>query len=268
MGQRPLARRHAAPRAAQNFCVARRLAERHTSVRTAGLLLEGRVITSNDKSALALETSVVHVAKHLDSSLNKEGGTLVLSFAIGEPGSGAPGADKLSSTASVTQVSLGRIKDATAFFFTGGGGVVAPWLSLGKIDEKKPMSPRVLWAARSETRDAREFLLFLADVFDDSKQGLTTSLQQTLISSERDKAELAKLTADSAAQTASEKKWAEAEVAKGEYDDLIAQSPRPRLSERQKKATQVRGLQREANILAQTSGMSPYYTSLLEIPTT
>ncbi len=253
-------------RATEEYCTIRRLVNNGIFLSGApDFFFEGRVATSTDKSAMTIEASVLHIASHLDRSLARDGGTLVLSFAIGEPGSGAPGADSLSSIASVTQLPFGKLRAPTTMFFTGRSGPSAPWLSLGEAEEGRPPLPRVVWAARSETRDAREFLLFLADVFDDSKENITSELQQTLVSSERRKAEIAQLTERATATTEAEKKWAEAEVALGEYSDFIQQQPS--LQKRKEKAVAVRALQREANVLAKTAGRMPFYDKLLEIPT-
>jgi hypothetical protein len=255
-------------RASKTFCAKRRLAENGIFLSEApGFFFEGKTSVSTDKSALAINASVLHLTRHLDASLNREGAALVLSFALAEPGSGAPGADALSSTASVTQLAFGKLKAPVSMMFTGTAGPSAPWLGGLGLTKDAPVAPRVFWAARSETRDPREFLLFLADTFDGSKEAIATDLQQTLLTSERRKAELSDLAANAAAASAAESKWAEAQVALGEYADLSATTPRPSLAQRQQKSIAIRSLQREANILASTAALAPYFPMLLDIPT-
>lgn len=249
-------------RAAKSYCVARKLVESGIFLSgTPEFFFEAKVKMSSNNTAMQLEASALHVTKHLDPSLNSKGATIVVSYAIGDPGSAAPDI----GAATVTQMPLGRLKAPTKLFFTGGAGPAAPWLSLSSANQKGA-EPRVIWAARSETRDPQEFLLFLADVFDDSKESVTSSLQQSLISSERLKSDLATASARATAANTAEAKWALAEIAMGEYMDLIAISPLPALQLRQQKAVAVRGVQREANILAQTAGFPEYFATLVEIP--
>ncbi len=250
-----------------DFCTARRLADSGIYLSDEpGFFFEGKVQASVDGSALQIEASALHLKSHLDKSLKREGGALVLSFALGEPGAGAPGADNLSSLASVTQLPLGRLRAPVSLFFTGNSGPVAPWLSIDRLNENSTPSPRIVWAARSETRDSRELLLFFADLVEDSKATVTSELEQTFLKSERRKAELTALSEESAAVAAAEKSWADAEIALGEYRDFVQGTPKPSLNKRRERAVAVRALQRAANVLAITAGRQPHYSQLVEIP--
>jgi hypothetical protein len=77
--------------------------------------------------------------------------------------------------------------------------------------------PMTLTVSVSEARSARPFLLFLADVFDESKEELQASLEKQLLATKRSEAELEAYKKAQIAASEYDQKFVAAEVAIAEY---------------------------------------------------
>jgi len=75
------------------------------------------------------------------------------------------------------------------------------------------LTPLTVTVSVSETRSARPFYLFLADVFDESKEELQASAEKLVLESKREEAELAAFTAAQTALATADEKRLAAEIA-------------------------------------------------------
>lgn len=122
--------------------------------------------------------------------------------------------------------------------------------------------PRTLTVTLAETRKPRKVLLFLADVFDASKDELETAAELALIKSKQTQAELEAAQASNTLMTDFVTKLAAAEVAIHEYC-AVGTSNVDRLN----KSSQASIAQHSANLAALAASQPQPYTSFIELST-
>ena len=125
--------------------------------------------------------------------------------------------------------------------------------------------PFTITASIAETRDARPFMLFLADVFDSSKDTLKTDLENTLVESKRDEVELAAYTAEQNAlvtfgQQKINVRSRMIEYCTADYSGVPESSTQLLALE---KSQAVLAAQAAANISAKAAGLQPPYATLI-----
>lgn len=129
----------------------------------------------------------------------------------------------------------------------------------------KPCRPFTITVSIAETRSARPFVLFLADVFDSSKDTIKSDLENNLIKSKRDAAELAEYTATQNALVAygQNKVTVESrmiEYCTADYTNLSSDAAKLLALA---KSQAVSAAQAAANISARTAGLAPPYPALI-----
>ncbi len=127
--------------------------------------------------------------------------------------------------------------------------------------------PLTVTVSVTETRSARKFYLFLADVFDESKEELQASTEKLLIQSRQEEAELAAFTAAQTALVSADQKHVAAEIAIIAYCAAnyaaVSGSARDTLALTNSGAARV--AQIGANMSARAAGRPGAYPTLVEI---
>ena len=122
----------------------------------------------------------------------------------------------------------------------------------------------ILSASVTETRKASEVLLFFADVFDASKDKMQAALEQSLIPSVGDTADLATY---SAAQTALADYYSKFAVAESSRAELCAVSEDEMSTDSSRLTTAAKlfAAQTAANVSARTAALPPPYPDRVEV---
>lgn len=129
------------------------------------------------------------------------------------------------------------------------------------------MMPLTITVSVSETRSARPFYLFLADVFDESKEELQVSAEKLVLESKREEAELAAFTAAQTALANADEKRVAAELAIVKYcsANYSTGTAADRESLALTNSGSARAAQIGANIASRSTGQSEVYPVLISI---
>jgi hypothetical protein len=125
--------------------------------------------------------------------------------------------------------------------------------------------PMTMTVTVSETRTERPFILFLADVFDDTKDEIQDELETLLLREKREAAELAAYTDRQAALTRLKQKMVTAEKEFIDYCALGAGSSDADRKARLTASSSLYAAQVDANIAARKAGEADPYPVLVEV---
>ncbi len=157
---------------------------------------EGKIRRSEDGSAIAIGPTMILYNALIESSPGqRKKGTrdIVISFSLSAGGSGG-----LEDRGTIGQLEFKGLQTGTKLRFPDIQRET-PWIPLQLAENK---TPRTVSLTISETKDANEFLLLIADVLDGSKENVEALLKQTLIESERVKVRKEQLAAEKEKQQA------------------------------------------------------------------
>ncbi len=251
-------------------------------------IFEGRVVQSRDGSALAVRPNFYSYRSPLKAGrkANKAYGILV-SVSFHPPGKAANSPDATGAS-----LALGSLQPSESTYRVYAGsdsgvgtgneaGSAHPheshWFSsISKTpDVASALQPRstepggnqqlrtgpwTVSVAVTETRKANEVLLFFADVFDDSQEELQTQLEQSLIPSVGNAADIADYTSQQSAVSSYYTNLAAAETSKAEACAVFgdeSSTPAVRISI----AAEFFAAQGVANVAAMTAGLALPYPS-------
>jgi len=139
----------------------------------------------------------------------------------------------------------------------GGGNEVA------ENETRNQLLPRTVTVTFTETRAPRKFLLFLADVFDASKDDIQKAAELAVLESKQAEAELAAANAANTLMTDYVTKLSAAEVAILEFCSASTAATAAGRSDRIKKSSAANVAQRSANIAALAGSQPQPYTSFV-----
>lgn len=127
--------------------------------------------------------------------------------------------------------------------------------------------PLTVTVSVSETRSARPFYLFLADVFDETKDEVQAETEKLLIKSKRDEAELAAYNAKQTLLLTADEKLVAAEVALISYctSDYASGSDAERRTRALQGSGEARAAQVAANVAARAAGKAEPFPTPVEI---
>ncbi|WP_405233688.1 hypothetical protein [Lentisalinibacter salinarum] len=134
-----------------------------------------------------------------------------------------------------------------------------------EIEARRLTLPRTITVTFTETRAAREFLLFLADVFDASKDEVQAATELAVLSSKQAEAELAGAKATNTLMSDYFGKLAAAEVKILEYCSASTADDVESLSARIKASSAANVAQRSANVAAMAASQPMPYTSFVPV---
>jgi hypothetical protein len=194
---------------------------------TPDFFFEGKLIPSEDESALSLTPAYAYMGRPITSSWLRPGTarSILVAFAFTKPAKAADLSKGQGST-----VVLGRFEantkknystdkvklftcdqaacsDNSAFAQRIRGPYESEWFSVPLTEKVQPLT---LQALVSETRSASKFLGFVSEVFADVERDLATQLQQALVPSIGAAAEVSEQTAAENALNEFEGKYADA----------------------------------------------------------
>ena len=215
--------------------------------------------------------------------------TLALQFSFHAAGKAADDRSAVGTTLGLGQVPVGTVRDyrfkpysldlqgAQSLWFptfvpAKKGGEAAsssstnpqPGDSSGSAGDAD-MVPMTMSVTVAETRSARPFIIFLADVFDDTKDEIQTELELLLLREKREAAKLAEFTAQQAALTALKSKIADAESKFLDYCDMGTGTSTSEKKARLNASNSLYAAQVAANLAARKAGEADPYPVLVEV---
>jgi len=154
------------------------------------VFFEGRLRWSRNGTGVEMEPSLLLYRKTVRSAFlrgNKR--DIVMTLGIAEPGSAG---DDKGAFGNLTLEGL--TPSERLYNFAPGAGQSTIWIGASVAGVSEP-APRTLLLSFAETRKASEFLIFLADVLEGSKEPLQTALEDAIVPAKRAAAEIAAATA-------------------------------------------------------------------------
>lgn len=244
------------------------------------LFIELRLRPSADRTALAVAPTYVEYNRLLKGRNRNKNLSRGLAVQISFNG---PGKTPASATAVGTSLVLGDFIVGTHHRYSmphpleDGFELESPWFptfspppmpaTATEADTDPQLSedtfPMTVTATVAETRDANQFLLFLADVFEESKGDLKEALEIQLIKQKRDKAELEALKESEVKIAAYYTKYADAETNVIEYCNANREDTVEGRKERLSKSRDAYIAQGEANLSAVSAGIPKPYERLI-----
>jgi len=243
------------------------------------LFIELRLRASADRSALTVAPTYVEYNRLLKDRSDKPGKTrgLALQLSFHGPGKAANSATAVGTSVVLGDLMLGSHRRFTMPYSASDGfELESPWFptfvssrpkSLATVDSQTEIDsyPMTITATAAETRDANQFLLFLADVFDESSGDIKEVLDTQLIKEKRDKAELDALK-DSQAKIASYyTDYANAEAKLIEYCSASKAETAQGRQDRLARSRDVYIAQSNANLSAANAGLARPYELLVTV---
>jgi hypothetical protein len=224
------------------------------------LFFEGQIRRSTDKTAIAISPSFLLYNQPIGPTARSNVRDLVFSFAISPPGSSPNGNSGTVGQLQFNDVSFGTRVMYDSLSPDKVSSPETPWIPLATTEHPAPVTVSI---TVSETRDANEFLLFVADTLSGSKEQLETLLKQTLVESERNKLREQQAETERKLHTEATNRVVdaiqietEARVAIQKYDSL---SDDVRPADRLAAAGDARSKQLKANLAATNAGLpSPF----------
>jgi len=221
------------------------------------VFFEGQIRRSTDKTAIAIGPSFLAYNEPIGPAARSNVRDLIFSFAISAPGSSPDDNSGTVGQLQFNDVSFGTWVMYDSLTPEKISFPETPWIPLVTTEHPVPVT---LSITVSETRDANEFLLFVADTLSGSKEQLETALQKTLVASERIK--LREQEAESERNRQSDatsrvvdavQAETEARVAVQKYAALPAEAD---AAERLAAAGDARSKQLKANLAAANAGLA------------
>jgi len=132
-------------------------------------------------------------------------------------------------------------------------------------ERKRQFLPRTVTVTFTETRAPRKFLLFLADVFDASKEEIQKAAELAVLESKKAEAQLAAAQASTALMTDYLTKLSAAEVKVIEYCGASTDDPPAGNADRISKSSAANVAQRVANVAALAASQPQPFTSFVPV---
>ena len=244
------------------------------------LFIEWRLRASADRTALAIAPTYVEYNRLLknrsDKSSNQRG--LALQVSVHGPGKAPDSATAVGSSVVLGDLAVGSYRRyVMPYSASDVFELESPWFptfapprpskSLTTASEEAVIDsyPMTATATVAETREANAFLLFMADVIEESKGDIKEIIETQLIKEKRDKAELDALNEGQTRIADYYTKYAHAEAKVIEYCGASrAQTPEGRM-ERLARSRDAYIAQSDANLSAATVGLPKPYESLVTV---
>lgn len=244
------------------------------------LFIEWRLRASADRTALAVAPTYVEYNRLLKDRSDKPGNTRGLALQLSFHG---PGKSPNSATAVGTSVVFGNLTVGShrrydmPYSASDGFELESPWfptfassrlpkrLTAADPQMSSDSYPMTVTATVAEMRDANQFLLFLADVFDESREDLKAVIDTQLIKEKRDKAELDTLKESQTRLTNYYTEYANAEAKMIEYCSAIMAQTAEGRQERLARSRDAYIAQSEANLSAANAGLPRPYEMLVTV---
>jgi hypothetical protein len=244
------------------------------------LFIEWRLRASADGTALAVAPTYLEYNRLLkDSSTKpaKERG-LALQLSFHGPGKAPASASAVGASVVLGNLAVGAHRRyPMPYSASDGFELESPWFPTfassppaERMDATDPLNtidsyPMTVTATVAETRDANQFLLFLADVFDESKEGLKTVLDSQLIKEKRDKAELEARNESQTRMSSYYTKYANAKAKMIEYCSASNANTDQGRQERLARSHDAYIAQSDANLSAANAGLPRPYQTLVPV---